>query len=273
MPNKYNYLAIALILFIVAAITENLLLREHPESHLTVDIQKKLQEFEAKLEKENLEIKGIIADSSFDGTYFEALKDFTQPIDETGIGYLVYQSGSLVYWSDRSVAFFNSPRDYRIKDGLIQLPNGYYLVKTVKTDTDFVVGLHLIKYNYEHENRYLHNSFFKVYKIPESFEIATQPVEKSYAITSLNGDYIFSLKQKGDFSCREDQLYFPVFIYFLGLVFLLISFRYWFVETAAGLFFKLFVLAAALVIVSHLEKAEGGCRCLYYRLRRLHTVF
>ena len=247
--NKYNYLAIALILFVVAAITENLLLREHPESHLTVDIQKKLQQFETEIGNESIEIEKMISDSSFDGEYFESLKNFTQPIEETGIGYLVYQSGSLAYWSDRSIAFFNSPRDYRVKDGLIQLPNGYYLVKTVKTDTHFVVGLHLIKYKYEHENRYLHNSFFKAYKIPESFEIATQPEEKSYAITSLNGDYLFSLKQKGEFSCREDQLYFPVLIYFLGLVFLLISFRYWFEESTAGLFFRLFVLAAALLIV------------------------
>ena len=130
--NKYNYLAIALILFVVAAISENLLLREHPESHLTVDIQKKLQQFEAKLNHETIEIEEMISDSSFEGEYFELLKNFTQPIDETGIGYLVYQSGSLVYWSDRSIAFFNSPRDYRVKDGLIQLPNGFTWLKRLK---------------------------------------------------------------------------------------------------------------------------------------------
>lgn len=247
--NKYTFLIFALSFFALAAIVENHLLREHPETHVIEDIQKRLHKFELELTTQTLTISTAITDSTFDGSYFETLKNHITPIDETGTAYLVYDSGKLVYWSDRSVAFYNSTREYRKKEGLVQLPNGYYLMQTRTTGNLQVVGLHIIKYNYEHENNYLHNSFFKAYRIPESFEIEPIPAEKSYAIIDTKGNYLFGIEPDGDYSCRENQLYLPAFIYFLGLMLLLFYFKLEFSASGASFMFRVLSLGAALFVI------------------------
>lgn len=247
--NKYTFLVFALCFFAAAAIIESHLLREHPETHVVDDIENRLHKFELELTQQTQAITSVLTDSAFDGSYFEILRSQTKLIDETGTGYLVYESGKLVYWSDRSVAFYNSVREYRKKEGLIQLPNGYYLVQIRTTGSLQVVGLHIVKYNYEHENKYLHNTFFKEYKIPESFELRPVPTEKSFAIKSADGSYLFSIEPDGEYNCRESQLYFPAFIYFSGLMLLLFYFKLEFFASGASFILRVMALAAALFIV------------------------
>ena len=247
--NKYTYLVFAVCFFAAAAIVENHLLREHPETHVTEDIQKRLHKFELELFTQTKAIADALTDSSFSGYYFETLNSHTLPIDETGTAYLVYDAGKLVYWSDRSIAFYNTLREFRKKEGLVQLPNGYYLLKTRTAGNLQVVGLHIVKYNYEHENKYLHNTFFKEYKIPESFELKPLPTEKSLAITGTDGSYLFGIEPNGDYNCRENQLYYPAIIYFLGLALLLFYFKLEFFASGAVFILRVFALGAALFIV------------------------
>ncbi len=247
--NKYTFLVFALCFFAAAAIIESHLLREHPETHVVNDIQNTLHKFELEINQKNQAITTVLTDSAFDGSYFETLKKFTLPIDETGTAYLVYESGKLVYWSDRSVAFYNSIREYRKKEGLIQLPNGYYLMQIQTTGSLQIVGLHIVKYNYEHENKYLQNSFFKAYKIPERFQLSPVPDEKSFAIKSTNGSYVFSVEPDGEYNCRENQLYLPALIYFMGLMLLLFYFKLEYFASGTSFMLRVLALAAALFIV------------------------
>jgi hypothetical protein len=61
--------------------------------------------------------------------------------------------------------------EFKNTNGLVKLPNGYYLIRKVVKDDFEIVGLHLIKSNYEFENKYLHNTFFEDYDLPDDFEI------------------------------------------------------------------------------------------------------
>ncbi len=247
--NKYNYLILAICFFIVAAIIENGLLRKHPENHLIKDFQVQFLKHENELNQQIGKIAGIVSDKDFDGSYFEALKNYTRSIDDTGAGYLVYKSGNLVYWSDRSVSFYSTIREFRKKDGFLQMPNGYYLARDTVTGDYEVVGLHLIRHNYEHENKYLKNSFFKTYNLPDDYLLLESKLQGAFPVFDAAGNFLFSIKTAGQFLCTENQLYFPAVIYFLGLIILLFYFRKEFIESEGGFFLRLFGLGVALFIV------------------------
>jgi two-component system, NtrC family, nitrogen regulation sensor histidine kinase NtrY len=247
--NKYSYLIFAVCFFTAAAIIENGLLKKHPEIHLIQDFQEQLLTNEKELNTQIDKIAGLISDQNFDGSYFEVLNNHTRFIEETGFAYLVYHSGDLNYWSDRSVSFFSSVREFKKKEGLIQLPNGFYLAKHKVSGEHEIIGLHLIKYNYEHQNKYLKNDFFKTYQLPQEFQLLEKEYKSSFPVIDNNGEFLFSVNAVGQFLCTENQLYLPGIIYFLGLIILLFYFRKEFLESEANFFLRLLGLGAALFIV------------------------
>lgn len=247
--NKYSYLIFAICFFAGAAIIENGLLKQHPEIHLIDDFQNQLLKHEQKLNTQIDQVTDIVADSNFDGSYFEDLKSYTTLINESGFGYLVYRSGILVYWSDRSISFYGAIREFKKREGLIQLPNGFYLASCKVVGEYEVVGLHLIRHKYEHENKYLKNSFFKSYNLPDDFQLISIDQKGSFPVHNNKGECIFLIKTAGQFLCTQNQLYFPGIIYFIGLIIMLFYFRKEFLTSEAGFFLRLFGLAAALFIV------------------------
>ena len=247
--NKYIFLFSAILIFIAAAIIENGLLRKHPENHLIKDFQTTLLQNETTLDQNMDKISDIILSDNFDGNFAESLKEFNGLIDKNGLGYLVYESGKLSYWSDRVIAFYDDIHDFKTRKGLVEMPNGYYLTMSKVLGDYEIVGLHLIKYKYEHENRYLQNKFLNVYKLPEDYEISDVKTENAFSIVGLNNEFLFSIIPKGEYLCNKSQLYFPGLIYLIGLLILLIYFRKEFLDAQASLFLKLFGLGAALFIV------------------------
>ena len=262
--NKYSYLVFAVCLFLAAAIIENGLLKQHPEVHLIQDFQNQLIAHEKELKTQVTKIANIITDKDFGGSYFEDLKSYTSVLDESGIGFLVYNSGKLVYWSNRSISFYNTIREFKKKEGFLQLPNGYYLAIHVADNEYDVVGLHLIRHNYEHENKYLKNSFFKTFNLPENFQLLDFKQEGTFPVINDEGNFLLSVKTAGQFLCTKNQLYLPGIIYFLGLVILLFYFRKEFLASESGFFLRLFGLGVALFIVFWLHLIFKVPRLLLY---------
>ncbi len=247
--NKYTYLIFAVCFFTAAAIIENNLLKKHPETHLIQDFQEQFLSHEKELTSQIEIIAGIIESEDFDGSYFEALKDKTASLDDTGFGYLVFESGVLRYWSDRSVSFFSTIREFNKTDGILKLPNGFYLARHVVAGKHDVIGLHLIKRNYEHQNKYLKNSFFETYHLPDEFQLIETGHKSAIPVVGQKGDFLFSIKAAGQFFCTVNQLYLPGILYFLGLIILLFYFRKEFLDSDAGFFLRLLGLGVALFIV------------------------
>ncbi|NQU52045.1 MAG: HAMP domain-containing histidine kinase [Bacteroidetes bacterium] len=248
--NKYSYLIVAICFFVIAAIIENGLLKQHPEIHLVEDFQEDLTKNEGLLEAKLNEALKVIS-FGIDGDVSDALDDSGLFVEEEGFDFLVFQDGELKYWSDRSVAFFNKSSDIKISNNLVQLPNGFYLVKKVVKDNFEVVGLHLIKNNYPFENKYLQNTFSEDYDIPNDFEIKNTEIAdfEDFWVKNSEGKFLFSLIPGGQFLCNTDQLYFPGVIYFIGLLLLLFYFRREFVTSKATFFLKLSALGTAIFIV------------------------
>ena len=248
--NKYSYLIVAICFFIVAAVIENGLLKKHPEIHLVEHFQEELLKNETDLKMHLGQIVEIISSES-EVDVCETMGESELLNEEFRFGYLVYKNNELKYWSDRSVAFYNATNEFKNTNGLVKLPNGYYLIRKVVKDDFEIVGLHLIKSNYEFENKYLHNTFFEDYDLPDDFEIVEEKVGglEDFMVTNSAGEFLLTLIPGGQFLCNTDQLYLPGIIYFLGLLLLLFYFRIEFINSKATFFLKLLSLGTALFIV------------------------
>jgi signal transduction histidine kinase len=247
--NKYSFLIFAISFFAVAAIIENGLLKQHPETHLIEDFQEKLLLHEQELQNRLNELAALAQEENFDGNFSGNLNLSSQLLEEAGYGFLVYRNGELIYWSDRSLAFYDHVSDFQKKEGLIQLPNGYYLSLQTQVNDYQLFGLHLIKNKYQYENKYLRNNFFKDYELPDEFEIEENDSNTRYAVYNSENQYLFSIQPGGSYLCTTRQLYLPGILYFFGLLILLYYFSREFVESQAPFSFKIFGLAVALFLV------------------------
>ncbi len=252
--NKYSLLIFAICIFVAAGIIENGLLQKNPEKQLIENFREKIRQNEHTL-SESIDAMGtMVKAEDFDGDFSRFPEAEMKGDVAEGFGFLVYRSGKLVYWSDRSVSFFSDEERLPATKGLIRLPNGYYLIKRQVQGPFHIYGLHLIKHNYSYENKYLENSFFPEYDLPGAFRIVPERVEdtgggETYAIHSADGSYLFSIEPRGTYKCTTHQLYIPGIIYFIGLLILLFYFRQEFVSSEAPFLLKLVGLAIVLFLV------------------------
>ncbi len=247
--NKYSFLVLAIVLFAIAAFFENGLLKKHPEKYLIEEFRNDLNKNEERLSDYLQKIAGIVTANDFEGNIKNCLEGKKRSVNEKGFGFLVYEKGKLKYWSDRVVSFYENEDDLETGEGLIILPNGYYLIKKLVHDSTNIYGLHLVKYDYSYENKYLINSFNETYDLPHEFRIVVGSEDDLYPVYSTDGNYLFSVEPEGDYLCTTKQLYFPGFLYFIGLLVLLLFFRRSFMESDSPFSLKLASLAIALFLV------------------------
>jgi signal transduction histidine kinase len=225
------------------------LLKKHPEKYLIEEFRNDLNKNEERLSDYLQKIAGIVTANDFEGNIKNCLEGKKRSVNEKGFGFLVYEKGKLKYWSDRVVSFYENEDDLETGEGLIILPNGYYLIKKLVHDSTNIYGLHLVKYDYSYENKYLINSFNETYDLPHEFRIVVGSEDDLYPVYSTDGNYLFSVEPEGDYLCTTKQLYFPGFLYFIGLLVLLLFFRRSFMESDSPFSLKLASLAIALFLV------------------------
>jgi two-component system, NtrC family, nitrogen regulation sensor histidine kinase NtrY len=247
--NRYSYLIIALSFFTVAAIIENSLLNKSPEKKLIQEFQNDLLHNEAKMQHLINHAADISRDEIFDGNFTPRLNLGSRFLEEEGFGILVFKGDSLIYWSDRSIAFYDNLSEFPRGERFIRLPNGYYLIDSVQTSNYLFYGFHLVKNSYSHENDYLKNSFFDGYRIPDAYEIMRGSNNLFFPIYGSDNQYLFSLKPQGAYLCTKGQLYIPSFLYLLGIIFLLIYFHREFIESRASFLMRVLSLAVALFLI------------------------
>ncbi|HKJ79476.1 MAG TPA: hypothetical protein VKA10_08070, partial [Prolixibacteraceae bacterium] len=246
---RYYYLFGAIIIFVVAAIIENSLLQKHPETHLVKDFQYELKNNEKELENYLDEIVDIISSEKIDPGLTYYLNENNFSLEEKGFAFLFYRDGNLDYWTDRSIAFYGENNFLLQKEGLIQMPNGYYLVRKREEGDLQVYGFHLIKHSYRYENKYLDNSFFSEYELPPEYQVLESQNKDAIAVFDAGNEFLFSIQPVGDYLCTTRQLYFPGVVYLIGLILLLYYFRQEFISRRIPFFMRLLILAGVLLVV------------------------
>ena len=86
---KYLYLALAVLLTVAAALSENGLIFRNPEYKLVDKFQKKLNQKELKLEADLEEIRDMTRRPGFTYNYLSDLALYNQSMKNSGTGYQI----------------------------------------------------------------------------------------------------------------------------------------------------------------------------------------
>ena len=220
---KYLFYILSGLFFILAVFLEYQTLHKHPEVKIIQDFQATLLRQEFKLSKylDQEEKKIALSLTSKDNT--SDFSELNQLFEDDGLGFLIFKKQKLIYWSNNQFAFQNISGKVSDQNRLLILANGIYVAQKRMVGTYELIGLIHIRNNYSYENQYLQNTFVPPFKLPSGFSISTENKKNSFEIRDLKNQYLFSVIPSGGKSFNESQLFFPVVLYLLGFVFLLLS--------------------------------------------------
>jgi signal transduction histidine kinase len=191
--------------------------------------QQDIKRFSSTLEHKQAKLDKIIEKTSKklsnytpneETSIFELLKESNELFEHKELTILVTKNDEPVYWSDHVVGFVKEI--VSATEGFVQLPNGWFVLTRQKCGDYFIHGLVLIKYNYKIENVYLQNKFARGLHLPDDFEVLFYTSETSYPIYNRYNQFLFAIQPSGALPCIYSDLYLPVGLYLMALLFLLI---------------------------------------------------
>lgn len=230
-PGKYFLLALSAFLIIIAILMENGVVLRNPGERLISGFQEKLLEKENKVATAMEEIRMITRSNGFTDNHLSSLVPYHETMKNSGYGFLIYREGKLFYWSDRSVAFReNLPVNTEPDSKIIRFPNGFYLSRTIEENDFTIIGLIQVRYDFPHENKFLHNAYQEDFSLPETFQVLKAGAENSIDIYNLDNEKVFSIALRGEIQCKKTQVYIPALLYLAGFILLILFLRRLFTE-------------------------------------------
>lgn len=222
--NKHFFITLALVLFTAAYI-----LSHYFNTGNTTTIrafEKTLRKKEALLNHEMLLLAKRAETQSYDQLFQLKPDYYNTLLEKEGVALLIYESDTLKFWSDNSIAVENWITEVCLDTKMAKLYNGWFEVMhphTNSTTTKTIVGLLLIKNEFPYQNKYLTNEFQKDFQVPAETKLITDNSYPENAMSNLNGDYLFSLRFN-----TEDSISFTTYLscllniaaFFLVLIYL-----------------------------------------------------
>ena len=221
---KYILFTLSVLFFLMAAIQENHTLNKHPETRLIQDFQKTLLAQDKKLFDYLNAAETKISDSVSVENCASTFSDFNHLLEDESLGFVVFRNQKMVYWSSNQFSFPNLLSKVTSQTRLLTLPNGIYITQKRIVGNHELIGLVHVKNNYSYENQFLENSFILPFDLPSDYKILPVRGKDTYEIKDITGQFLFSIAPSGAKFSNESQLYFPVILYLLGLLFFLLSF-------------------------------------------------
>jgi two-component system nitrogen regulation sensor histidine kinase NtrY len=145
-----------------------------------------------------------------------------EELSRNGIILLVYKNDTLKGWSDNSISFSNVFRIADFENPFVFISNSYYVVKIFRKDMYTVVGLILIKSDYQYQNEFLKNSYQSSFAVTKSADIITEGTRGANCIYDWNNQYLFTLVFYDELRYPQLTRYMPPLFYLLGMVFILL---------------------------------------------------
>ncbi len=115
-------------------------------------------------------LAALVEKTPFQDLFKKYNKEKLHLYDEEGIVLLNYHNDTLKFWSNNSTAVENYLKEICLDERLAQLKNGYFEVykrTSIPTESNIVVGLLLLKREYNYQNKYLKNTFQEDFQLPE----------------------------------------------------------------------------------------------------------
>lgn len=114
-------------------------------------------------------------------------------VPKSSFTYFVYTNDSLTYWSNNNTFFVYDQIKGGVNQQLLKLKNGWYELFKYSKNNVVVIGLLLIKNEYNFQNQYLINKFNPLFNLPGHATLSLSPVKGSYPIITSTGGYLFSI--------------------------------------------------------------------------------
>jgi len=243
---KYYFLIISLIIFAAAVFLEHDVMYNHPEKRLVHRFQNSFSLQEQKLDRYMDRIAVVIDSGVKEKNYLSRFSYLLPALKKEGLGFLILNQDEIVYWSDNSFGFSPAQHKQIRYEKVLYLPNGIFYARHLIVKDHQVIGLILLKNNFPIENQYLRNSFVKPFKLPAGYQVRVESGRNALAVTEADHETAFYIYPYGKIRCNKSELYFPGFLYFTGLIFLLIFARRAIKEHKEIFILKIFTLGGAL---------------------------
>ena len=243
---KYLFLIISSVVFAFAIFLEHNIVHNQPEIRLISNFQNDFLAQEKTLDSYLDRIAAAFDSGLVSKNYISEFAYLQPTLEKEGLGFLILRQDEVVFWSDSHFAF--SPGQYRQirNEKVLFLPNGVFFAKHLFIKNHQIVGLIHLKNKYPFENQFLKNNFVKPFLLPDSYQISIEGNRNSIAVTDCNNETAFYILPLGKIRCNKSQLYFPAFLYFVGLIFLLLFTRKVMKEYREIFILKMFTLGGAL---------------------------
>jgi two-component system, NtrC family, nitrogen regulation sensor histidine kinase NtrY len=113
--------------------------------------------------------------------------------EKNNITILYYFDKKLVLWSDNDFDVPPVLNDSLYSKPLIFLQNGWFLIKTVKSGNEEIIGLLRLHTDYSFENNIVKSGFEKEFRLPANVGFSISKTDSEFHIFDKEGDFLFSL--------------------------------------------------------------------------------
>lgn len=170
---------------------------------------------EEETEKTLDKLSELIADNRL-----EAVTEFD--FKNHDIGYYIFKNDNLVYWSNNQLGILTLT-DLK-NNHFCALSNAYCVTKSRTVGDYTVLGVIKIKNNYKSTNSYIKNNFAKGFRLDSNIGLNASTPDSPYALTSNDGNYLFSLVYKDDIVSDDIYAYLSLTCWWLCVGFFFLSF-------------------------------------------------
>lgn len=132
-------------------------------ANLVSKAESKLADLEKEMKSSLRKITAFRKDDDFHDYFFHS------GFENKGFSFYVLQDNKIVYWSDNEPVV--NPEDFNSDEQgkFLSLPNGDFLFYSEKAGDKKIIGLILLRHNYDYENKYLVNGFNQSLDLSASF--------------------------------------------------------------------------------------------------------
>ncbi len=109
--------------------------------------------------------------------------------------FLKYRKDSLVFWTSSNFYPPAIKKDELLDKAFVNIRNGWYLVRQLKSDSSEFFALQLVYSDYKIHNAFFYDHFYEKIKVPNNLELSFE--KTAYVIASPEGKYLFSLVFEG----------------------------------------------------------------------------
>jgi two-component system nitrogen regulation sensor histidine kinase NtrY len=232
MIRNTGLLAAAIVCFLISLLLEHFSFYNLTEKKIVREFQETLQIKERHTYALFDEMEEVLAPLDMDSAadpnlYFTLLhsqmKEQTEGMD---LDLFILESDTIRFWTGNAVSVESLLANESERDGLVFAGNSWLLKRERKVGDRRLIGLILIKHEYQYENRFLMNDFQADFHVPAGTLILQggDPAGRAIYDSWQQGAFTLDFSHIPPYS--PFQSYFSLFLFFIGILLFLLYVRH-----------------------------------------------